>query len=76
MPSSKTTWFCDKCGQPFSTELQAADCEGSHYTIGEIVGIKYEAKKKCPSLIQLQVNVGDDIKEVTFRVVEDSWGVK
>ncbi|MCY9543598.1 hypothetical protein M5X00_24080 [Paenibacillus alvei] len=74
MPTPETRWYCDKCHQPYETEGQATECENSHYDVVKVVGVSYSHRKKCPQRIQLQIMVGDDIKEVFYDVVEDGWG--
>ncbi|MNW61218.1 hypothetical protein D3C74_392600 [compost metagenome] len=57
-------------------EQQAIDCEASHYKIDQIIGVKYSPGKKCPTMIQVQIFVGDDMKDVMYQLEEDGWGTR
>lgn len=78
MPKSVTHWFCSTCGMEHKSEENAAKCEGSHYKIGNIIGVYYRDGRRAPEKIQVEVDIGNGEmeKDIFYVVSEDGWGAK
>jgi hypothetical protein len=78
MPRSVTTWFCETCGLKHASKEDAEKCESQHYKIGNIIGIQYEAGRRAPVSIQVEVDIGngDFEKDIFYIVSDEGWGAK
>lgn len=76
MPTSETFWYCNTCGMKHKSEDEAIKCETNHYTVVSIDFPIYEKGRKCPQAIQVSVDIGGDIKQVTYLAAQEGWGGK
>jgi len=76
MATSETKWFCDTCNEKYNSKEDAEDCEHKHYKFKEIASISYAKGVRCPQFIVCDINIGDDIKQVTFIASQEGWGKK
>jgi hypothetical protein len=73
MPKSITTWYCNKCDKSFDNEKDATECEHTHFIIEDVDHVIYQKGKQCPEYIVVNVDIGGDIKQVTFQATKEGW---
>lgn len=71
---SKTTWYCDICGHEYASKEAAEKCEYDHYKFVQVADISYVEGKKCPQYIVCDIDIGGDVKSVTFVAAQEGWG--
>lgn len=74
MPKQKIHYICDKCGEDFTEEPKALECENNHFEPVEIIKFEHQAnidKKAIPVTIDVKLKNRNGTEKIeTYTLVD------